>query len=312
MKALLRFFFSKWCHGQADKWVDDGVAFFEAGELDQAVKCYDEAILWMPQHVWAHTNLGLSLVDQYNLHFEEWETQRRHAHLTLALDTLAHAIDLGADRVAVWRASGHIQWRLGSYRSAATSFEKALSLLKDNAQQQEREEREELEAYLVDLEPLIERAEDIDRAMLVVRDHAAQGSVCQEALDALLVLEAQNDGQKVQFLWAQGVLYRRLADLEKAERSFLEVLELQETHLESHRELAQIYMENKSLQVALEHSMSAYRLSPRDPGLVCNVGVCHLALEDVEKATEFIVLAHGMDPNSDIINKALEALTPPT
>lgn len=308
MKALLRFFFSKWCQSQADKWVDEGVSFSEADQLDRAMQCYDAAISWMPHHVWAHTNLGLSLVDQYNIHFEAWDSQRRHAHLTLALDTLSHAIELGADRVAVVRAAGHIQWRLGLYEPSSTSFHKALSLVDDTTPAQERED---LEGYLSELEPLIKRAQQIEQAMLVVRDKTATEPACQNAVDLLMTIEAENDTERVQWVWAQGVLYRRLGDLQKAEHSFLKALELQKTHLESHRELAQIYMKQEALEVALEHSMSAYRLSPRDPGLVCNVGVCHLSLGHREKAAEFIELAHGMDPENVIINKALEALSTP-
>ena len=54
--------------------------------------------------------------------------------------------------------------------------------------------------------------------------------------------------------------------------------------------------------------MSAYRLDPIDPGLVCNVGVCHLAAGDVVGAREFIDLARQMAPKDPIVVRALTAL----
>ena len=54
--------------------------------------------------------------------------------------------------------------------------------------------------------------------------------------------------------------------------------------------------------------MAAYRLDPLDAGLVCNVGVCHLALGDLAQAREFIVLAAAMAPEDPIVIRAAAAL----
>ena len=303
MKALWRFFFPKWARAQADRRVDEGVVFFEAGELDRAVSCYEEAILWAPEHEWAHANLGLSLVDQYNTSFEDWPDERRKAHLTLALDTLSHAIELGAKRVAVFRAFGHLHWRLGHYQKAANAFEKALGLLvEDDA----KEECEVLESYLEELRPAIDKAVQVGQVLNVVNNSKADQEECQYALS--LVTHFLEEEEDIQFLWLAGVLQRRVGDLKSAKANFLKILAHKESHLESHRELAQIFLHEETFELALEHSMAAYRLSPRDAGLVCNVGVCHLALENRDKAQEFIELAHGMEPHSPIINKALDAL----
>ncbi len=304
MKALWRFFFPKWARAQADRRVDEGVSFFEAGELERAVSCYEEAISWAPSHEWAHANLGLSLVDQYNMSFESWSDERRKAHLTLALDTLSHAIELGAERVAVLRAFGHLHWRLGNYQKASDAFEAALVLLADD---DTKEEYEALKAYVEELQPVIDRAEQIQTVVDVVNNNKADKEQCENAL-SLVNHFLQEDEAGIQFLWLAGVLQRRLGDLESAKSNFLEILNSKETHLDAHRELAQLFLHEETFELALKHSMAAYRLAPRDAGLVCNVGVCHLALENRDKAQEFIELAHGMEPQSPIINKALEAL----
>ena len=305
MKALLRFFFPKWARTLADRRVDEGVVFFEAGQLERAVTCYEEAILWAPSHEWARANLGLSLVDQYNLGYEAWSRERRQAHLTLALDTLVHAVSLGAQRPAVLRAMGHLQWRLGDYSEAAQAFQNAIDLLSDD---EEQDEREALGSLIETLEPMIQTAEQIKSIMTVINDNEADQNQCAQALETVKQLPEEAISE-TEALWLGGVLHRRLGAHVSAQEHFLKVVAIEDGHLEAHRELAQLFLHQASFELALKHSMAAYRLLPRDAGLVCNVGVCHLALNHKDKAKEFIELAYGMAPNNAIINNAERSFT---
>ena len=67
-------------------------------------------------------------------------------------------------------------------------------------------------------------------------------------------------------------------------------------------------MEDGDLARALSASIDAYREMPSDAGLVCNVGVCHLGLGDVDKAEEYIDLAWRLEPKDPIVLRAKDAL----
>ena len=306
MRALFRFFLPKWCQQKADDLVHDGVVQAENGDLSQAVALYQDALKWCPDHVLARSNMGLSLMDEYNANFGSWDSKRRLAHLHLTMDNLDEAIGLGADRVAVWRAAGHIRWRLSQFAGAVEAFERALELLDGDDEQ--AQSKEELENNIEELQPLVQRSQNIHDVRKVVDDKEASVDACQGAIDALDELVPEDADEQGFFCWMRGVLCRRLGEMDAAEKAFLEALESQNSHFDAHRELAQIYMLKEAHDEALLHSVAAYKLKPRDAGLVCNVGVCYLALDDFDKAKEYMELAHGMDPENGIINSAREAL----
>ena len=80
------------------------------------------------------------------------------------------------------------------------------------------------------------------------------------------------------------------------------------TDVDALKELASVCMEDGDLARALSASIDAYREQPSDAGLVCNVGVCHLGLGDVEKAEEYIDLAWRLEPMDPIVLRAKDAL----
>ena len=294
MKGLLRFLFSGWCQQRADGLVSDGVVAAESGKLAHAMELYQQALSWAPQHVLARSNMGLSLMDEYNSNFEAWDRHRRSAHLNLTLDNLEEAIELGANRVAVWRATGHVRWRLSQFRGAAEAFEQTLSLLED-LEGDTHDAVSELEGHLSELQPLVERAEALRKIRGVIDEGTAPNASLHQALSTLEELQPAEQ-EEVHFLWMRGVLNRRLENVQEAVALFEQALELGGPHLDAHRELAQLFMAADSPESALEHSVAAYKLQPRNAGLVCNVGVCHLSLGDLKNAKEFIDLAHGMAP----------------
>ena len=303
MKGLLRFLFSGWCQQRADGLVSDGVVAAESGKLAHAMELYQQALSWAPQHVLARSNMGLSLMDEYNSNFEAWDRHRRSAHLNLTLDNLEEAIELGANRVAVWRATGHVRWRLSQFRGAAEAFEQTLSLLED-LEGDTHDAVSELEGHLSELQPLVERGSVAEDPRWI--DEGPHPTSLHQALSTLEELQPA-ELEEVLFLWMRAFKLQ-LENVQEAVALFEQALELGGPHLDAHRELAQLFMAADSPESALEHSVAAYKLQPRNAGLVCNVGVCHLSLGDLKNAKEFIDLAHGMAPENGIIHKAQEAL----
>ncbi|MBM4280470.1 MAG: hypothetical protein FJ137_06825 [Deltaproteobacteria bacterium] len=108
-----------------------------------------------------------------------------------------------------------------------------------------------------------------------------------------------------------GALARKTGDLARARALLDDAVRHDKHDLEAWRELATVCMTTGDLNAALAASLAAYREDPVDAGLVCNVGVCHLALGDRAQAAEFFELAYGMAPDDPIIGRAVAALGVP-
>jgi tetratricopeptide (TPR) repeat protein len=113
-----------------------------------------------------------------------------------------------------------------------------------------------------------------------------------------------------------GCLARKAGDA-RARALLDEAVAADPRDLEAVRNLATLCLASGDLPAALRASQAAYRLDPVDAGLVCNVGVCHLALarvgdtvddEQMARAREFITLARQLAPKDPIILRAVAAL----
>ena len=105
-----------------------------------------------------------------------------------------------------------------------------------------------------------------------------------------------------------GLLLRKAGLLEEAASHFRRAVEEDRKDLEAWKNLATVVQASGDMKGALQAATSAFKLAPSDAGLVCNVGVCHLALGDLEEAAEFIAIAKGLAPKDPIIAKASAAL----
>ncbi len=106
-----------------------------------------------------------------------------------------------------------------------------------------------------------------------------------------------------------GTLWRRAGDLPQARALLAAAVSEDPGDVEALRELASVCLAQGDLAAALAASLDAYRRQPTDPGLVCNVGVCHLGLGALDEAAEYIDIALRLDPKDPIIGRAKEALT---
>lgn len=287
---------------RAARLVADGVACAREGKLDEALRLYRRAVRADATYPLAHLNVGLALQDLYNREHTELDDAQRQVRL----DTIAVALDearlLDESLAPAYSAHGYVMQALGRDRDALADFERFLEMapeadklrptvLRDAAQVRER----------------VDKRERRERAVRAVQDEATVGDALQEACVQLeLALQETPDDREL--WWALGVGRRRQGDAAPAVLAFTRLAELDPEGAEAPRELSSLAFKARQLDAALRHARRAYELQPTDAGVVCNLGVCHLELGDLERAREFIELAHELDPEDPIVQDCLREL----
>jgi tetratricopeptide (TPR) repeat protein len=159
----------------------------------------------------------------------------------------------------------------------------------------------------------------------LIGQDAVDAAVAAAAVEALVVgranamAEGAADGADTAvvvspfLLTLAGTLARKVGDLERA-RSLLDTAVADDSKdLEAWRNLATVCLAQGDIAAAIKASQAAYRLDPVDAGLVCNLGVCHLAAADaglgnVDEAREYIELAARLAPKDPIVQRAMATL----
>jgi tetratricopeptide (TPR) repeat protein len=293
------------------------------GRFADALQCYEAAIDAEPDNALAHFNRALALQDLYNQAAAALDDDDRVKRLLDIRESLRAAVEKDPALVLAYRHLGHVCKRLAAYEEAQWAFEEGL-VLGEGLDDAVFPHAGEMKKLLEEVREAAERERAENALVALALDEEAEKEAMQEALDKLVELfgralpdasdsppspETPESGvPSARVFWARGVVHRRLDHLDDARRAFEDCVALEPRHLAAHRELAQICMKNDEKEGALRHSVVAYQEDPTDPALVCNVGVCHLALGNGAEAREFIELAAGLDPNGPIILRALEAL----
>jgi Flp pilus assembly protein TadD len=162
------------------------------------------------------------------------------------------------------------------------------------------------------LKPAAELASTLHTATTLLGADDVDADAAGAAIDALLLARdaALVVGLVVpaHTLVVAGGLARRSADLERARTLFEASLVEHPRDLEALRNLATVCQGLGDVQAALRASMQAYRLDPTDAGLVCNVGVCHLAAGTLSSAREYVDLARQLAPKDPIVLRAVAAV----
>jgi tetratricopeptide (TPR) repeat protein len=279
-----------------------GVALAHKGQLEGALEAYREAQQAHPDEPLAWLNEGLALQDLYNRRSSDLEDEERAERLRAIEAAAATAVRLDPGQVIGWRTLGHVARRLGDYVRAEESFREVISRADDGFPHLEEAERE-----LKSVSARAERQRIFRRAVALALHRDADLTDARELMETLQPLLLHPEAPTAGF-WAAGVLMRRLEDKATARELFEVCVERSPRHLDARRELATLCMQAGDVDKALEHSLEAYREDPSNPALVCNVGVCHLALGNLAQAEEFLHMARGLAPNDPIVQRALSAL----
>lgn len=302
------------------------------GRLDAAQKHYEDAADADATLAVAWFNAGQTALERYNRDAAVLDDAGRQQRLRQALKHVEQALNVDDRHAPSWRALARVQERLGRVAAACAAWTRVETCLgvevdasdgtrRDAYREVARElaaERVEARSEKLRLKPAADLAVAMAHVQELISDEIVDSAVALATVDTLLVARdaaaAANVPSPPFVLTVGGTLLRKVGQLERARSLFEAALVADHRDLEALRSLATVCLSAGDLPAALRASMSAYRLDPVDPGLVCNVGVCHLALHETGKAgelvlaREFIDLARQMAPKDAIVVRALAAL----
>lgn len=147
----------------------------------------------------------------------------------------------------------------------------------------------------------IRKVEDYDRAVELVKQ--GRGHEALETLQGVL----ENNKENPDVRYYTSVALRQSGDYEGALKMLQELVKncaLPEVLSEEGLNYAFI----GNFEKALKSFKQALEMKPKDPEILCNIGVCRLNLGQLEEAREAINKAHSLNPNDEIINKWLNQL----
>ncbi|MBI5497512.1 MAG: tetratricopeptide repeat protein [Deltaproteobacteria bacterium] len=288
---------------RAANLVAEGVVAARAGDLPAALACYQKALSADDTYPLAHLNVALALQDLYNADREGLTEADSTGRFALMADHLRRALELDPRLTPGLRALGHVERALGNYVEARDAFARYLEAA--DAQDPHRERVEQMLVEVTDKALLLEHA----RVGLAVAEHAADSDENARA-DALQRLAAvmEREPARAELHWAVGVLKRAGKDLPGAVASLQKALEVDPACVPAHKELAGLYFHGNNAAAALPHARASFDADPTNAAVVCNLGVCHLALGQLEQAAEFVFLARDLSPKDPIIVDAVRAV----
>ncbi len=302
----------------AEELCTKGYIAAREGRLDAAQKLYDDAIDADETLSTAPFNAGQTALERYNRDAASLSDDDKRERLEQAVGYLRRALELDTQHVPSWRALARVYERLNRIDAAYAAWGRVEGLLLAHTERElsrdDQEERETARKELTRLKSAAELAIALARVKELASsdDHDLVVAEAAVAIDALLLATdvAVKDGTAAPkgMHTIAGILARKASDTARA-RALLEQAVAEDARdLEAHKNLATLFLAGDDLAAALRASNAAYRLDPTDPALVCNLGVCHLGLGDVDKAAEYIDLAVQMAPKDPIVQRAHKAL----
>ncbi len=301
------------------------------GRLDAAQKLYDDACDADPTLAVAWFNAGQTALERFNRDVAALDDAGRADRLRTAAAHLSRGLDGDANHMPSWRALARVHERLGRLDAAFGAWGRveaclgmphpdaaAVAIDLVAARTEARRERARLKTA-ADLASATRHVQEL------IGQDTLDAAVAAAAVEALIVgranavAEGAADGADTAvvvspfLLTLAGTLARKVGDLERA-RALLDTAVADDSKdLEAWRNLATVCLAQGDIAAAIKASQAAYRLDPVDAGLVCNLGVCHLAAADaglgnVDEAREYIELAARLAPKDPIVQRAMATL----
>jgi tetratricopeptide (TPR) repeat protein len=285
------------------------------GRLDAAQKLYEDAADADDTLAVAWINAGQTALERFNRDSAALSEAERSQRLDQALTFLVRAVASDDTHAPSWRALARVQERLGQVENAEASWARVERCLLAGGGELSPEDRDGLAVARTErqrLKPAAELASTLQAATTLLGAADLEIEAATAAIDD--VLRARDAALDVGLavpahtLVVAGGLARKSANLERARTLFEASLVERPRDLEALRNLATVCQGLGDVQAALRASMQAYRLDPTDAGLVCNVGVCHLAAGALTSAREYVDLARQLAPKDPIVLRAVAAV----
>lgn len=314
----------------AEELCTKGYIAAREGRLDEAQRLYDAAVDADETLAVAAFDAGQTALERFNRDAATLSPEERRARLTTARQHLERAVAVDATHAPSWRALARIHERLCDWEEAVRAWERVEESLDPHdtdepgarLQQSAGDARAESRRERARLGGLAALSVAVRRARALVASDDVDPAEASAAIDAVLaarvVVEADpsSSASTTGTATLVGCLARKGHD-PRARALLEEAVRLNPADLEAVRNLATWCLAHDDLPAALSASIAAYRLDPVDAGLVCNVGVCHLALAKagdvvdtarLASAREYIVLAQQLAPKDPIVVRAVAAL----
>jgi protein O-GlcNAc transferase len=271
----------------AEQWLEQGVQLEHAGQIQEALRCYESAIESKPDLARAHFLRGVILLDQGNARD--------------ARDAFTSAIELKPDSASAHFNLGAAFARLDLQKQAVSCYRQALSLKPDFA-----EANLALGASLEE-DGLFEAALDSYRKTLEIQP---ENVIAQEKQIHLLkqlnrteevassyrkILEINPKDFEARF--NLGVVLRTLGNCESARNTFELSLELRPDFAATYFHLGDIDMETGRYKEALLRYQQALRIEPNNPGAHTNVGTAYKNLGQLDNALASYKAALNIKPD---------------
>jgi len=298
----------------AEEHVTRGYIAAHERRLDQAQQHYADAIDADDTLAVAFFNAGQTELERYNRDVSQLDADARARRLDQAADCLLRGLALEPTHAPSWRTLGRVRERQGRVADAVVAWGSAVAHLVpgngDGGMDDAGLERVMALKEIARLQP----EADLEAAVVAARNAlavAAPGAAEAAAVDVLLAtwerVRLLGVAEPPRLHGLAGSLARKLGD-PRARALLEEAVDKDKHDLEAWKDLATLCLTAGDLPSALSASMAAYREDPVNAGLVCNVGVCHLAVGDLDKAAEFIDLAASMSAEDPIVRRAVLAL----
>lgn len=298
----------------AEEHVTRGYIAAHERRLDQAQQHYADAIDADDTLAVAFFNAGQTELERYNRDVGQLDPAARARRLDKAAEFLLRGLALESAHAPSWRTLARVRERQGRVADAVVAWEAVVAHLQpgnaDGGIDDVGLERVLAQKEIGRLQP----EADLQAAVIAARNAlaaAAPGPAEEAVLEGLLAtwerVRLLGVVEPLRLHGLAGSLARKLGDARS--RALLEEAVEKDKHdIEAWKDLATLCLTLGDLPSALTASMAAYREDPVDAGLVCNVGVCHLAAGDLDKAAEFIDLASSMSADDPIVRRAVLAL----
>lgn len=318
----------KFSSHQADEANRRGNDLLQNDELDKALKEFDQAIKFEPEHAAAMYNLGYV---HYLL-----------GHYKKAAGFLKKASKLDPKQPGIYVNLAHIYGEMmNSPRKALSIIKKALNILPDSA-----EVHVSMGDHLMASGKMLEAREEFIKALELEPDNDnAQSGMAEimnrEALikteegdhtsGVFLLKRAIKEYPSETFLYTNlGILYFEMGDPKKAEEVYNKaceldpanpvphfnlgylylsndekdkaraeyewVLELDPAYPDVHTELAEIYAEDDDYESAFALLNEGKALRPDDERIFCSLGFYSMKTDDFESADKYLGISLHIDP----------------
>ena len=299
------------------------------GRLDDAQRHYEAAAAADETLAVAAFNAGQTTLERHNRDTAVLDPSGRRERLEAARVWLEKAVAIDDGHAPSWRALARVRERLGDVAEAVLAWEaveRTLHATEGDAIAAGAEARAEARREKARLAPAAALSIAVRRARELLTAEVVDAELAAAGLDALLLAREAVAREAVAtpsgasappgLATLMGCLARKAGDA-RARALLDEAVAADPRDLEAVRNLATLCLASGDLPAALRASQAAYRLDPVDAGLVCNVGVCHLALaragdtvddDQMARAREFITLARQLAPKDPIVLRAVAAL----